>query len=81
MFVQVWSKLILAEIFHYTETWKNVAGTNVAWSNVPLYVFINYRDPKKLKIANPVVDIAASSQIGVLFGLASWQVGAGLQSN
>ena len=36
-------------------------------------VFINYR--------NPVVDIAASSQIGVLLGLASLQVGAGLQSN
>ena len=21
--------------FHYTDTWTNVAGTNVAWSNVP----------------------------------------------
>ena len=47
-------------------------------------VFINYRNPNPLRIpnfANPVVDIAASSQIGVLFGLASLQVGAGLQSN
>ena len=29
-----------------------------------LYVLVNYRDPKnKKKIANPVVDIAASGQV------------------
>ena len=28
-------RLVLAEIFHNTETRTNVAGTNVAWSNVP----------------------------------------------
>ena len=50
--------------------------------DMALYVFINYKDHNyKKKFANPVVDIAASSRIGVLFGLASWQVGAGLQSN
>ena len=34
------------------------------------FVFINYWDPNKipLKLANPVVDIATSSRIGVLFG-------------
>ena len=44
--------------------------------NMALYVFINYRDPNnpKKKFANPVVDIAASSQVGDF--LASWQVGA-----
>ena len=42
-------KKLLAEIFHYSKTW-----TNVAWSKV------NYRDPKNQeeqqdKFANPVV--------------------------
>ena len=34
------------------------------------FVHMNYRDPKiqQDKFANPVVDIAASSRIGVLFG-------------
>ena len=37
---------------------------------------------RSCQFPNPVVvDIATSSRIGVLFGLASWQVWAGLQSN
>ena len=37
--------------------------------DVASFVFIKYRDPKnKIKFANPVVDIAASIWIGVLFG-------------
>ena len=36
MCVQACSKL--DDILHYTETWANVAGTNVAWSNVPKIV-------------------------------------------
>ena len=35
------TRLVLAEIFHYTETLKNVAGTNVAWSNDP-EIYANY---------------------------------------
>ena len=29
-------RLVLADIYHYNETRRNVAGTNVAWSNVPM---------------------------------------------
>ena len=39
--------------------------------DMALFVIINYRDPhnnKKIKLANPVVNIAASSRTGVLFG-------------
>ena len=58
-----------------------VRSTNIR--DMTSFLCMNYRDPKnkKTKFAKPVVDIAASSQIGVLFGLASLQVGAGLQSN
>ena len=38
---------VLAEIFHYTETLTNVAGTNVAWSNVPETVANAYRQPNQ----------------------------------
>ena len=34
---------ILSEIFHYTETWTNVAGTNAAFSNAPKTIANEYR--------------------------------------
>ena len=36
-------RLVLADIFHYTSTRTYVAGTNVAWSNVPETVANKYR--------------------------------------
>ena len=36
-------RLVLAEIFHYTSTRTIIAGTNVAWSNVPEIVANEYR--------------------------------------
>ena len=40
-------KIVLAEIFHYTETLSNVAGTNVAWSNNPETDANKYRQPNQ----------------------------------
>ena len=36
--------------------------------DMAFFVFINYRNPPKKKFTNPVVHIAASMQIGFLFG-------------
>ena len=41
------------------------------------FEYINFRDPNNIKYANPVVDIAASIRIEVLFGyLANWGLAA-----
>ena len=50
--------MVSAEIFQYIQT-----RTNGAWTrDMASYLLLNYRDPKKVSFAKPVVDIAISSQ-------------------